>query len=90
MDFKLRSGSKATVSVGLDELLLSEFQEQVPALDFPEGRHPCLWGRLPFQGGTEHAKVRSDLFHFYIRRQKLSIKRREKKLPETEQEVHAT
>ena len=48
-----------------------------------------LLGRLPFQGGTEHAKVRSDLFHFYIRRQKLLIKRREKKLPETEQEVNA-
>lgn len=45
-------------------------------------------GRFQVQVGTEHAKVKSDLFYFYIRRQKLLIKRREKKLPETEQGVH--
>lgn len=62
MDFKLRSGSKATVSIGLDELLLSEFQEQVPALDFPEGRHPCYGAG--FRSREALSMLRSEVIYF--------------------------
>lgn len=72
LGFKLRSGSKATVATVLGDLLTEwwmNFRSRSQRWILQKGDLRAHKGRFQLQVGSEHAKVNSDLFHVYIKRQ---------------------
>lgn len=72
LGFTLRSGSEATVITVLGDLLTERwmnFRSRSQRWLLQKEHHRAHKGRFQLQVGSEHAKVKSDLFHFYIKRQ---------------------